>query len=194
MVSNLRVSVSEQYTPQLGRFGELQKVATIKARPRCGGSAVRWPSRASTPNPTRSTPEGELVQHPCARRRGFSARVPATSRWTCGRATARGPHPRPAPRPRRRRPPLTECGRSTLHPAPTPRNGREGPHLPRPPIERRRPAHPSGANNRTHKQGRLAGEPRAEAGRGDRQRGARRRAPRVVELGEVEGEGHVVEI
>ena len=41
--------------------------------------------------------------------------------------------------------------------------------------------------------GRLAGEPRAEGGRGDRERGARRRAPHVVEPGEVEGEGHIVE-
>ena len=41
---------------------------------------------------------------------------------------------------------------------------------------------------------RLAGELRAEAGRGDRHRGARGGAPRVVELGEVGGQGRVIEL
>ena len=40
---------------------------------------------------------------------------------------------------------------------------------------------------------RLAGELRAEAGRGDRHRGARGGAPRVVEFGEVGGQGRVIE-
>ena len=40
---------------------------------------------------------------------------------------------------------------------------------------------------------RLAGELRAEAGRGDRHRGAARGAAGVVELGDVGGEAHVIE-
>ena len=52
---------------------------------------------------------------------------------------------------------------------------------------------PSASATRIAGRVRLAGERRAEAGRGDRHRGAQGGAPRVVELGEVGGQGRVIE-
>ena len=165
---------------------------------------------ARRPAPTPPSPQRSDI---CGRREGGLMTRPPNGRRTPGQAPPRAmghrrPHRAPLQEAPRRTDPVREAPRRRSSSPRAQRalpQGRDRPTAQPPRPARERPENRRDAligagsstgsvrRRRARRSRRRAGEPRAEAGRGDRQRGARRSAPRVVELGEVEGEGRVVE-